>query len=276
MGRNMKDKNIVLVGLPRAGTTLTCHLINKLPDAVALNEPMQPSAFKDEKSCEVVKKVKQLYKDQRNSLLNNGVAISKTQGGKVPDNPLQGMDRETGTRTRVIDSRVLEIDKELTNDFMLVVKHNAFFVAILSELAPSFNCFAVIRNPLSVLLSWNSVEFPISKGYAPAAEMFDKNLNKLLRNEDDKITRQIHLLTWYYNQIYKYVPESNIIKYEDIISSGGATLRKLVPSADKLNETLKSKNKNPLYDTSLKPELMRKLQEQTTGGYTYFYKKELL
>lgn len=266
--------NIILVGLPRAGTTLTCHLINKLPDAVALNEPMQPSTFKGINSSQAVSKVKQFYIDQRKSLLENGTAVSKTHGGQVPDNPLRGMDSNTGTRTRIIDSSVLEVKKELPNDFTLVVKHNAFFAAILAELANSFSCFAVVRNPLSVLLSWNSVEFPVSNGYAPAAENFDKKLEKMLRSEDDKITRQIDLLSWYYNKIYKYVPESNVMKYEEIISSGGSALRKIVPSAVKLNEPLKSKNKNPVYDTSLKPMLAKRLLEISKGGYLHYYSKD--
>ena len=32
--------NIVLTGIPRSGTTLTCHLLNKVPNVVALFEPM--------------------------------------------------------------------------------------------------------------------------------------------------------------------------------------------------------------------------------------------
>jgi hypothetical protein len=32
--------NVVLTGLPRSGTTLVCRLLNKLPDTVALHEPL--------------------------------------------------------------------------------------------------------------------------------------------------------------------------------------------------------------------------------------------
>jgi len=35
--------DIILTGIARSGTTLTCFLLNKLPQAVALHEPMDPS-----------------------------------------------------------------------------------------------------------------------------------------------------------------------------------------------------------------------------------------
>ena len=270
----MKTKDIVLVGIPRGGTTLSCHLVNKLSDAVALNEPLQPPSFKNNNSAEILEKIQYFFREQRSSLLQNGTAVSKTQGGKVPDNPLQGSDESTGSRTRVIDSRVLEIEKTLPDEFYLMIKHNAFFAAIIDELVKSYNCFAIIRHPLSVLLSWNSVTFPISKGYAPAAEMFDKELERMLRTEPDKTKRQIKLLTWYYDQINEYVPASNIIKYEDIISTGGSALKIAFPSATFLDEPLNSKNKNPLYDKSLIPEIVEELLNVRLGGYLNFYTKE--
>ena len=36
--------NIVLTGVPRAGTTLACHLLNRVLDTVALHEPIDPEA----------------------------------------------------------------------------------------------------------------------------------------------------------------------------------------------------------------------------------------
>ena len=41
--RNLR--NVVLTGLPRSGTTLACHLLNKLPDTVAVLEPFEAGRF---------------------------------------------------------------------------------------------------------------------------------------------------------------------------------------------------------------------------------------
>jgi len=35
--------DIILTGIARSGTTLTCALLNKLPQTVALHEPMNPA-----------------------------------------------------------------------------------------------------------------------------------------------------------------------------------------------------------------------------------------
>lgn len=42
----MRDRNIVLTGPGRSGTTLTCYLLNMLPDTVALSEPIAPGRYK--------------------------------------------------------------------------------------------------------------------------------------------------------------------------------------------------------------------------------------
>ena len=38
-GGKMRARDVLLTGLPRVGTTLACHLLNTLPDAVGLDEP---------------------------------------------------------------------------------------------------------------------------------------------------------------------------------------------------------------------------------------------
>ena len=69
--------NVILTGIARSGTTLTCALLNKLPKCVALHEPMNPgdlvnlqfpSGYLDE--------VAAFFSSQRASLLSNGSAIS--------------------------------------------------------------------------------------------------------------------------------------------------------------------------------------------------------
>ncbi len=270
----MNTNNIILVGLPRSGTTLTCHLLNKLPNTVALHEPLKPILFKDDSPAEITHRINQFCEQQRQSLLSQGIAESRTIGGKVPDNHIQGINQETGKRANKIDGDTLKIEKSLSHDFTLIVKHNAFFASILNILSEAFQCKAVIRNPLSVLLSWNSVDMAVKQGYAPAAERFDQNLKQLLRTENDRYQRQIYLLNWYYNQIHENIEPSNIIRYEDIISSGGHQLSSITPNARELNEPLRSKNNNALYDDKIKPFLAEKLLKQDEGGYLYYYSKE--
>lgn len=273
----MDKRNTMLLGVPRSGTTLACHIINKLQNAVALHEPLMPKIFEGKLPSEIMSIINTFIDVQRLSLLKNGTAVSKTIGGVVPDNHLNVIDSNVLKRVSTIDSQTLVLSKELSHDFSLIIKHCSFFVGILESLMETYRCFAIIRNPLSTLLSWNSVELSVAHGYAPAAEMFDNRLSKELSIESDKYDRQIILLTWFYNKIYECLPKENIILYEDIISSRGNILKKIVPEAEMLIEPLTSKNNNPFYNNDLKPLLAKKLMSiHLKGGYKFFYNEEEL
>jgi hypothetical protein len=85
--RNCRD--IVLTGLGRSGTTLACYLLNKLPDTVALAEPISPGKFDQLSSEEHETKtddVEKFYRRMREMSLRQGVVISKHVGGAVPGN----------------------------------------------------------------------------------------------------------------------------------------------------------------------------------------------
>ena len=45
MSKPVSETDIVLTGVPRSGTTLICYLLNKVPDAIALHEPMAVAEF---------------------------------------------------------------------------------------------------------------------------------------------------------------------------------------------------------------------------------------
>ena len=58
----------------------------------------------------------------------------------------------------------IAIDKPLSARFTLLIKHNALFAALLPRLTESFPCLALVRNPLSVLASWQTVDLPVHPG----------------------------------------------------------------------------------------------------------------
>lgn len=270
------QQQIILTGLPRSGTTLTCHLLNKLPNSVALHEPLVPLDLASYERSDLVEVILEYFSAQRNQILQTGTAVSKSFGGQVPDNPMAGFDPITGKRIRVLDGRLVQIDKQLTSDFCLAIKQPAFFTAILRDLvsANSFNCFAIIRNPLAVLLSWNSVEMPVSRGRVPAAEAFAPELKQQLDLIPDLYDRQVFLLNWFFQQYLTYLPTKQILFYEATIQTAGRSLAVINPLASELTEALYSKNNNSLYNAQLKQALLEKLLNKTEGAFWNFYTKE--
>jgi len=244
----MRDSNIILTGLPRSGTTLTCHLLNKLPDTVALHEPMTVSEFpKLGEPSAICAEIDRFFEATRSSLIKSRTARSKHAQGKVPDNPFPDKYSPSGLRLgRAAAVSTITIDKDLSENFLLIIKHPAAFTALLPVLVERFRCFAVIRNPVSVLSSWNSISVPVENGHAPAAENLDPGLKKSLSLLDDKFDRQLCLLSWFFDKYRRFLPDDRIIRYETTIASRGANLAVITERAAVLQEPLENKNKNKI------------------------------
>ena len=270
----MNQQNVVLTGVARSGTTLLCFLLNQLPDVVALHEPIRfKKMVKLGPPEAVVKGVEQFYDSMRQSILQYGVAISKNRNGRVPDNPFGHGKKKNGVRVDDQMKGKITIDKKVSKDFLLGIKHPGPFTALLKWLHPRFSCYATIRNPLSILASWNSVEIPEREGIPPyAVRKMDPDLIQRLQRLDDRFERQLHLLDWYFSRYRDHLPEERIIRYEDIIHTQGRCLAVIVPEAAALQWPLESKNKSSEYD----PELMQRLGEallSSSGAYWDFYEK---
>jgi hypothetical protein len=266
--------NILLTGLPRSGTTLSCYLLNRLPDTVALHEPMRVrdfAALGDHQA--ICQSIERYCLEQRDTLRASGRARSKQVAGAVPTNSHQTATTETGLRMPVVSGGDLVIDKPLSEEFFLVIKHIAAFAAIVEEAARHFPVYALVRNPLAILASWNSIDFGFRQGHAPAAERLDPALAPRLNAIDDQIERQFALLSWFFEQFSRHVPASNVIRYETLIESGGRNLAVIQPEAADLAEPLESHNTNPLYDREGTMRIGEQLL-QADGAYWEFYSKE--
>jgi hypothetical protein len=273
----MNEKNVIIAGVPRSGTTLTCFLLNKLANTVALDEPFGNRVFVGLADNDAIcREIAQFFEKSRESLLTNGTALSKHVAGKVPDNIIgDEYDQYDDLRLRrgISKTGVIAIEKQLSSDFLLVIKQVAIFAAILDRLVDYFPCFAVMRNPLAVLRSWNSIRLPYHQGRVPPAERLDSSLTRALDLIEDRFDRQLYLLSWFYEKINTLIPRNAVLLYEDIIPSGGKALRLIAPDAETLNESLESRNDSKLYDSELKLFLGEKLL-QSDGAYWQFYSKE--
>ena len=272
-------RNIVLTGPPRSGTTLACWLLNKVPNTLALVEPIRPFGFVDPNaSAETVRgATARFFHRQRRTAQELGVAQSKNVGGLVPSDPYASRSGGDGLRyqraqegTELGDVEVG--DRGLGPGFWLVVKDPATLSALLPHLVDRFPCYAVIRNPLAILASWDSVNHAARDGHSPVSERFDEGLKEELASIPDRRSRQLRLLDWWFSRFRDHLPDNRIIRYEDIIATSGRALSTVNPSARALNETLESKNLNALYGRDGVPELAERLLE-SEGAYWDFYSR---
>lgn len=266
-------RDILITGLPRAGTTLTCHLLNKLANCVALHEPIDPGTLAGLEPEALRRALRQFCAAQRGQILTNGTATSKAWRGSVPSNPLADVD-EQGRRKRVLDGREIVVSNVDRADFRLFVKQNAFFTAALPVLTPQFRCWAILRNPLAVLLSWRTAQMLVTEGRLPAAEQLDAGLAAAIAAEPDRLERQFILLDFCFAQYRRFLP-GQTIRYEDIIRSGGAALSVLAPAAAALSEPLQSRNRLGLRSNPAAQEIAARLLERDSPCWSFYDRAEV-
>lgn len=274
-GRAAVDrKNVVLTGLPRSGTTLACYLLNKVPDTVALSEAFTPGrSVKLRGEAALCDRLDRFFGRMRRMIDEEKAALSKQIGGEVPANPFDQEKHEGGARRQLASKGRISITKELSPDFLLIIKQPGLFTLLLPTLLQRFPCYALVRNPLAVLASWNSLETGNQKGRFPLAEMYDEDLVRRLDAEQDDAGRQLCLMSWFFERYRQNLPEGSVIRYEEMVASGGKALSPLVPAAESLDEPLQSKNLSPLYDRRTMSEMGERLLE-SEGAYWHFYSRE--
>ena len=271
--REVDPHNVLITGVPRSGTTLVCYLLNLLPDTVALHEPMSFSGVlrckTDGAMCD---NIDAYFRKTRRMIRSKGVAESKHAGGVVPDNPVESQKDSSGNRELIVAKGKIAIDKAFSKNGMLALKHPAGFSAIVDALVSRFHTYAIIRNPITVLGSWNTVPFPHREGHAPTAELLNATLRDSLARIDDKDDRQLFLLSWFYRQYHRHVHAENVIRYEDVIKSRGTALSVITPKAESLDEPLENRNKRNVYDYETMKGIGKKLLD-SDGDYWQFYSK---
>ncbi|MDW8169324.1 MAG: hypothetical protein RML74_12705 [Acidobacteriota bacterium] len=272
----MPERDILLTGVPRSGTTLACWLLNQLPNVLALVEPGMGVRFfvgmMRGDANGMCRSVRRFFEKTRRDISLLGCAPSLHIRGGIPANVMEEY-RWGKLRRRVATHGKIRIEKPLPPEFWLVVKHPGTFTAPLERLARDFPTYAIIRNPLAVLASWNSVSLPVNRGYAPMAELFDSSLRRALARIRDRWERQLYLLGWFFEKYWRVLPERAVLRYEDIIATGGRALRAIVPEAAELNVPLQNRNASSLYDASLMRALGERLLK-TDGPYWHFYSRE--
>lgn len=255
----------LLTGIPRSGTTLICKLLSECPNVIALNEPISGQLFSNrEASLVMLSEQISLF---RQSLLHHKKAPARTNYGTITDN---AFGETEGQRKKEIIRTEVYFDKPLNLNFKLVINHNAEFTLLLPELAEFYPITAIVRNPLDLLASWNSVDLPVSKGKVSKADRLLPTLCDRYLSKSDLLEKQLEILDWYFGQ-YKNPAIIEVIRYEDVIGSHGKVLGGI--AGDEISGwELVSKNKNKLYDTGNRTHLQQAILKYN-GNWLSFYDK---
>ena len=271
---SMVPRTWLLSGVPRSGTSLCCRLAGELPDTVALSEPIRRKAFGGMDTPHgACARIGDFAGQARARILAERRAPSVQVGGRLDDNRTASRHTDAGLRRLRGERGEIAIDKPLSARFTLLIKHNALFAALLPRLTESFSCLALVRNPLSVLASWQTVDLPVHRGRIPAGEELDRELHRALEREPEVLGRQLIVLDWFFGQFHAHLDPENIIRYEDVVETGGLALFRRLGHACAPPAELTSRNHTALYDESMIDTLMGALLD-SGGHWTRFYSRE--
>ncbi|PJK13172.1 hypothetical protein CO614_02030 [Lysobacteraceae bacterium NML120232] len=265
-------RDIVLTGVPRSGTTLSCRLLNDAADTVALFEPMQVELLPVDAPAAAVAQIHDFLAQSRSQLLHEGQCWSQHVDGQVPDNPVSSRREEDGSRLHQAVRGRIRIEKPLRPDFTLAIKHNAAFTALLPALIKTQDVYGIIRNPVAVLGSWHSVGLPVSQGRLPAGERLCPRLRAQLADEADLLTRQLIILDWFFGRFAEHLPAERVSRYEQLVESHGQSLAAMLglplPARD-----LQSRNSSRLYDAEAARHWTQHLLARG-GAWSHWYGRD--
>ncbi len=273
---------MLLTGLPRGGTTLACELLNRLPDVCALDEPMDPNSLLRDAASEdglsidaalIRTGIEHFASEQRRSILDRGVALSLHVDGRVLGARVSDARDADGLRVPMGTRSEIAVEPPTSPEFTLVIKHPVAFTALLPILLERFEVFAIVRNPLAVLASWESAPFLQREGRLGLHPVIAPELAVRLEAIEDRLERQLALLDWFFQSYASALPRERVIRYEDVIATGGAVLEPIVASAGGLGLELRSRNTADVYDRGHMQDVGRLLLDRD-GAHLLFYTRD--
>lgn len=219
----------LITGIPRSGTTLCCKLLNERPDCLALHEPLKPGNIpKNVSTDEILSVINKRFEQIQSDVLTTCMVETGDARGVSVDNPVSltksaNDDEGNVLRTKGGIRGKMEVPVEKRHAEYLFIKQNAMFAALIEPLKQQFDIACIVRNPVHVLLSWWTVDLPVNRGRIPGGESFDAQLSEALNDKSQSVfDRQIKIYQWFMDKFLESgLP---VIKYEDILTSGGAAL----------------------------------------------------
>jgi hypothetical protein len=214
--------DLIITGIPRSGTTLAAAIIDQAPDTLCLSEPdRHVDLMREAASAEdFVSSLCNEFDALRQTILAGGPVLDRRHAdGALVTNyfttPLANGHRAAAYTMRGV------IRPGLSADFVLGVKHNALYASVLPELVRSgrFRVIAIIRDPVALMMSWRSLDLPISRGRLPAGERFWLALAELTRADLDLTEKQLRICDLLLSRFEQLADRIAVVPYEEFVTN---------------------------------------------------------
>lgn len=219
-----EDKNIIITGIPRSGTSYLCKLLNSIENIVVINEPQEIMYF----GANEMFRLRAYFNKLRFNIIRGKEITNKIENGVIIED------------TAIKDERNLFRYKVFDEDFVLAIKNPLVFLTMLPHLKkimPKSKIVVCIRNPIDTIASWKK-SFPhladvIFEQFPKiffAENMITEQQSKLIEeiNAIDDFEKKRALLWNYLAEIIVANRENIIlVQYEKFIVNPNAELKRL-------------------------------------------------
>lgn len=265
------QNTVLLTGVIRSGTTLSCALLNELPNVLVLDEPLQLKVVQQLDQPAFMLHVEEEFAAYRQQALVHKTAYSGQLDQQLAQHYTDDKNEE-GLRASVISYETIAINKDLSPDFTLVVKHHVVFLKYLEALMKKYPVYGLVRNPLSVLLSTHTLA-TLHKGYYQHQDKFLPELIASIREKKNKTERLIKLLDFFFASNLPLLEAGQTLYYEDLVANSGQVLSHLVPAAAAYPKPLRNFNTNPYLNREQTLVIGEQLLK-SEGAFWHFYSKD--
>ena len=247
-----KKRNVLLTAIPRSGSSLLVHLLNQIPNCIALNEQSYTSLL-----------FSFYWKLRRDINKGRPIPNKYSSKGQLTTNTI-----DQGTR---IEYLPVEIENP---NFVLSHKQTVPYLDRLDMLVKDgWEIWVLVRDPLYTLASWKRcpAHFSISQLNPPC-----KAFAEISFSSEDLDIRRIETWNYLARRIDLLRDSLNILRHEDIIQN---PQKALYPFCEKYNliipdfNELESRNKPNAYeniDTNFRA-LVKEKCESWRFGYNEEY-----
>lgn len=208
------DRNFLITGIPRSGTSYLTSLLDSQQDWLVINEPGE--IFNQLQSRTDASGIELYYAECRERILSNQPIANKVKDGKVVED------------TAVIDQRESYHPPITSSDFWLGSKNTLAYMASLEYLTKlNWPIIAMVRNPLDTLASWRNTfnhlvearvaNLPIANPNFPAWATWQRQSLLEIDAQSDASLRRVLLWRLLARTLLHYQEHILLWRYEDLM-----------------------------------------------------------
>lgn len=217
----------------------------------------------------------ELFANQRAAVKDEGKVKGLAVDGRLADDHYAPAPGPDGFRPQVAVQGERWLDRR-KGGYAMVQKQAIQGVFSLGSLPGDLETWAVVRNPLATLVSWTTVDAGVAqRGRSAAVDRILPDVGNQLEQIPDIADRQVALIHRVYQQLADHLPRERVIRYEDIVATGGVSLSAMVPAAAGLSAALESRNLNPIYEPKTMMKLGEKLLDSEGAAWSFHRKAEV-